>query len=93
MRHRLDARHALDRAHCSIIRGMLGEQRVGVGPAVEGLQFHSPGGNQRARQRVAVGVQADRGKPDDRVARYDALHVRESQRPSTIPTIVPARSK
>ena len=50
------------------------EQRVGVGRAVEGLQPFV-GRDQRARQRVAVGVQTDRRQPDDRVARRHAFAI------------------
>src|SRR5580700_4128581 len=55
---------------------MFGKQRVGVGSTVEGrVPFVTR--NQRACERIAVRVQANRGQADNRVARLDAAELLE----------------
>src|SRR5579863_932961 len=71
VRHRLNARDSLERAHGSIVRRMCGEQRIGKRSTFE-RSVPLVARDQRARERIAVGVQADRRQTNNRVARLDA---------------------
>jgi hypothetical protein len=78
MRHRFNVGNGADRAHGGEIRRMLGEQRVRIGYAMaRGRKRPLPfvRRHEAARERIAVGVQTDRGQADDRIARPHARGV------------------